>query len=89
MELEQLRFFIAAAEAGSLSAAARELYVSHSTVSRAISALEASLGVRLLERGGRGAEPTAAGRELLGGGRELLAAAAELERRVKDKETDR
>lgn len=47
MELEQLRHFTAAAEAGSFSAAARSLYISHSTICRSVSALEEELGVRL------------------------------------------
>ena len=50
MELEQLRHFTAAAEAGSFSAAARSLYISHSTICRSVSALEEELGVQLLER---------------------------------------
>ena len=40
MELEQLRVFCAAAERRSFSAAAAELYISHSTVSRAVAELE-------------------------------------------------
>ena len=44
MELEQLRHFTAAAEAGSFSAAARSLYISHSTICRSVSALEEELG---------------------------------------------
>ena len=47
MELEQLRMFITAAETGGFSAAGRSLYTSHSTVSRAVSALEKELGVKL------------------------------------------
>lgn len=52
MELEQLRLFLTAAEKGSFSAAARSLYISHSTVSRCISALEEEFGTVLFERSG-------------------------------------
>lgn len=79
MELEQIKIFLAAAEAGSFSGAARELYISHSTVSRAIASLEASLGAELFKRDCRGAALTQAGEILLSGGRELLSRAAELE----------
>ncbi len=47
---EDLRFFGAIARAGSLSGAARELKVNHSTVFRRLNALESSLGVRLFDR---------------------------------------
>ena len=72
MELEQLRMFVSAAESGSFSAAGRELYTSHSTVSRAVSALEKELGVRLISRSNRVLGLTAAGELLLEEARELL-----------------
>lgn len=50
MELEQLRIFAALCETRSFSAAARRLYKSHSSVSRAVSALERELGVTLALR---------------------------------------
>ena len=64
MDLEQLRIFTALCETGGFSAAARRLYKSHSSVSRAVSALERELGVRLCERDRRSFALTAAGREL-------------------------
>ena len=53
MELEQLRIFLAAAEDGGFSPAARRLYISHSTVSRTVAALERELGVQLFVRSNR------------------------------------
>lgn len=50
MDWEDLRFFLALSRCGSLSAAARELDVDHATVGRRIAALEASLGLRLIDR---------------------------------------
>ena len=50
MELRQLAIFAAAAREKSYSTAARKLFISHSTVSRAVTALEAELGVRLVAR---------------------------------------
>ena len=50
MEREQIRVFIAVAQTGSFSLAARRLFISHSTTSRTVSALEEELGVRLIQR---------------------------------------
>ncbi len=72
MELERLRIFVAVAEQGGFSRAARALYISHSTTSRAVSALEEELGLRLLERGNRVLGLTPAGRVLLEEGKALL-----------------
>src|SRR3546814_5937393 len=47
---DNLRVFLALAEEGSLTAAARRLRVSHPTVARRIKALEDELGTRLFDR---------------------------------------
>ncbi|WP_377191341.1 LysR family transcriptional regulator [Ruegeria meonggei] len=60
-----IRSFLATAETGSLSAAARQLGQTQPTLSRQIAALEADLGVMLFERVGRALEITQAGMELL------------------------
>ena len=61
----QLRTFLAAAEAGTLSGAARRLGQSQPTASRQVAALEASLGVTLFERAGKALVLTQAGAALL------------------------
>lgn len=61
----QARAFLAAAEEGSLSAAARALGVTQPTLSRQVSALEDKLDVTLFERGPRAMTLTVAGRELM------------------------
>ena len=81
MELEQLRIFAAVAKYKSFSEAARRLYISHSTTSRAVSALEKELGVWLLERDNHVTALTAAGEVLLEEGEKLL----ELEREIAEK----
>ena len=83
MELEQLRHFTAAAEAGSFSAAARSLYISHSTICRSVSALEEELGVRLVERDNRFIALTKAGAVLREEAEHLLSAASAAAARVK------
>jgi DNA-binding transcriptional LysR family regulator len=74
-ELRHLRAFVAAAEAGTISAAARRLHLSQQAVSRTVAALEATLGVELFERGARRLALTAAGDALLPGARRTLASA--------------
>jgi LysR family hca operon transcriptional activator len=66
MELRHLRYFIAVAEAGSLTEAAeRRLYTSQPSLSRQIRDLESQVGVELLSRSARGVELTAAGKGFL------------------------
>jgi len=60
-----LRYFLAVIEAGSLSGAARALGVEHTTVARRIEALEQVLGLRLFDRFARGWSLTDAGQSLL------------------------
>ena len=83
MELEKLRIFLAVADSGGFSCGARQLYISHSTTSRAVSALEEELGVRLLERDNRVQGLTPAGRQLALEARALLRQADEAARRVR------
>ena len=59
-----VRSFLAVAETGSLSAAARALGSSQPTLGRHVAALEAALGVALFERRRRGLVPTEAARAL-------------------------
>lgn len=61
MDIEDLQTFVAVADAGGVSAAARRLGVSKSIVSRRLLRLEAELGVQLLARTTRGAALTEAG----------------------------
>jgi LysR family hca operon transcriptional activator len=86
MELRHLRYFVAVAEAGSLTvAAARKLHTSQPSLSRQIRDLEEEVGAQLLTRTARGIELTAAGRAFLDHARLALVqveAAAEAVRRV-------
>jgi LysR family glycine cleavage system transcriptional activator len=52
--MQALRAFEAAASARSLTKAAETLHLTHGAISHQIKALEADLGVRLVERAGRG-----------------------------------
>jgi LysR family hca operon transcriptional activator len=88
MELRHLRYFVAVAEAGSLTvAAARKLHTSQPSLSRQIRDLEAEIGVQLLTRRARGIELTPAGRAFLDRARSVLSqveGATEAARRVAD-----
>jgi LysR family transcriptional regulator, hca operon transcriptional activator len=86
MELRHLRYFVAVAEAGSLTvAAARRLHTSQPSLSRQIRDLEDELGAQLLTRRARGVDLTPAGRAFLDHARLVLSqveAAGEATRRV-------
>ncbi|UWQ54444.1 LysR family transcriptional regulator [Leisingera caerulea] len=70
-----IRAFLATAETGSLSAAARQFGLTQPTLSRQVAALEAELGVLLFERVGRALALTEAGHELLTHSRKMGEAA--------------
>src|SRR6202011_4894835 len=73
MELRHLRYFVAVAEAGSLTvAAARKLHTSQPSLSRQIRDLEDEVGAQLLTRRARGIELTPAGRAFLEHARSVL-----------------
>jgi DNA-binding transcriptional LysR family regulator len=61
LDIEDLQTFVAVADAGGVSAAARRLGISKSIVSRRLFRIEAELGVQLLARTTRGAALTEAG----------------------------
>src|SRR5690348_6356863 len=65
VDWEDVRFFVALARHGSLSATARATRVNHATVARRIGALEDALGIKLFERLPTGYELTVAGRNAL------------------------
>jgi DNA-binding transcriptional LysR family regulator len=80
MNWDDVRFFVAACRAGTLSGAARELAVDQSTVSRRLSALERSLGVKLFDRTPDGLLPTVEGARLRAAGDGVEQAVLEFER---------
>jgi len=66
MELRHLRYFVAVADAGSLTVAAEQkLHTSQPSLSRQIRDLEQEVGVPLMHRGAHGVELTSAGKAFL------------------------
>ncbi len=83
MNLEQLEVFAAVAELGSFTRAAESLYISHSTTSRQVSALEQELEVRLFVRSSRSVKLTPEGELLYTEGKHLLEEARQLTEKIK------
>jgi DNA-binding transcriptional LysR family regulator len=81
LRLRDLHVFIAVAQHGSISKAARQLAVSQPAVSEVIASLEETIGERLFDRDQRGVEPTRYGRVLL---QRSLTVFDELKQGIKD-----
>jgi DNA-binding transcriptional LysR family regulator len=77
LDLRQFRYFVAIVEEGQITRASARLHVAQPALSQAIAKLEASVGVRLLERQSRGVVPTAAGAAFFEKARATLLAAEE------------
>ena len=75
MDLRELRYLVAVADEGSVTAAAAATHVAQPSLSQAIRKLERELGAELLHRVGRGVVLTAAGEAVVTRARDLLRAA--------------
>lgn len=71
MDIRKLRYFIAIAEARSLSAAAQKLRIAQPSLSQHLVTMEQELGLKLVERSPRGSALTAEGKVLLRHAREI------------------
>ena len=69
MNFKQLEYFVAVADAGSISSAARSLHISQPPLSTQMHLLEEELGQSLFERGSRSIKLTDAGRFSMNGPR--------------------
>jgi DNA-binding transcriptional LysR family regulator len=85
IELRHLRYFLAVADAGSMTKAARRLSVAQTPLSQQIRQLEGRLGVTLFERGrGRAAQLTEPGRVLYVRAQQVMATLDEAAEEVRD-----
>ena len=79
-----LRLFVAVCEERNIARAAEREAIVASAVSKRIAAIESEIGARLLVRGRRGIEPTAAGQTLLRQAREVLSSMARMHAELSD-----
>lgn len=86
MDLVLTESFVAVAEAGIISAAAGELSISQSALSRRLQQLERELDVQLLIRSSDGVELTDAGRDVLSASRRLLDNYTQMRRNLADRD---
>jgi len=81
ISLQNMKYMIEISRHQSISAAAKALYISQSTLSTAIKEVEQSLGILLFKRNSRGVELTYEGQDYLNHARDIVEQADYLERR--------
>ncbi|CAM5207451.1 HTH-type transcriptional regulator CynR [Castellaniella defragrans] len=86
MDLRVLRYFVAIADAGSITAAASRVCIAQSALSRHIRELESELGVTLIRRLPRGVRLTAAGAALYQSATRMLEEASRVRSLLADRE---
>ncbi|MGI6230441.1 MAG: LysR family transcriptional regulator [Tractidigestivibacter sp.] len=89
MTLQQLRYAIQVADSGSITAAAASLFIAQPSLSKAISELEAEMGITIFERSSRGVTPTEDGTRFLSYARQVIEQADILEQQYKHGEPPR
>ncbi|WP_322011516.1 LysR family transcriptional regulator [Paraburkholderia sp. J12] len=88
MQLDDMRIFVAAVDAGNFTAAAHRLRLSKQFVSRRVAALEASLGARLLVRNTRNLAVTDLGQDFYERAKRILAEVGEAEAAMSARRTE-
>ena len=86
MNLRALRYFVAIADAGSLTAAAAAISIAQPALTRQLRELEADLGVQLLQRTPRGVLLTQAGVTLYESAQRMLAEAARVRQQLANRQ---
>ncbi|TCT03701.1 LysR family transcriptional regulator [Paralcaligenes ureilyticus] len=84
MDLRALRYFVAAADAGSLNAASAAISIAQPALTRQIRELERDLGVTLLYRTSRGVHLTTSGATLYTAAQRILAEAGRVRKQLED-----
>ena len=85
MTLQQLRYVIKIVEYGSITEAAKQLYITQPSLSAAIKDLENELGIEIFHRTSKGISLTVDGREFLSYARQVIEQTELLEKRYMDK----
>lgn len=84
MDLHELEYISAIAHYGSLTSAAKELYVSQPTLSKCLQKVETDLGIALFEHAGRKMIPTYAGERYIAHAEMILAQKDKMDAEMKD-----
>jgi DNA-binding transcriptional LysR family regulator len=84
MDIRQLKYFIAIAEEGQITGAARKLNIAQPPLSYHLKLLEAELGVKLMERGSRKIKLTDAGKILYDKAEQILKLTETTVKQLKD-----
>lgn len=85
MTLQQLKYVVTAVRYGSISEAAKQLYISQPSLSNAVRELEKELGIEIFTRTSKGITLSTAGTEFLSYARQVLEQAELLEQRYLQK----
>lgn len=83
MQIQQLRYFVAVAEAGSLSAAAEKLFVSQPNLSKTVVSIESQYGTKMFKRTARGMLLTDEGNLFYQNAKKIISQMDELEHNLK------
>lgn len=88
ISFRQIRYFVAVAEHGSVTATAQAISISQSTITETIQELELDLGFRLFERHARGVELTLKGNQFLRHARKILTDVQDARRALRGEVTE-
>lgn len=83
MTLQQLRYIVAIAEAGTFSGAAKKLYITQPSLTKTVRELEREMNIQIFERTNKGVHLSREGEIFLGYARQVLEQASLLESRYK------
>lgn len=89
MRIQQLQYVIKIVETGSMNEAAKQLYITQSSLSNAVRNLETEMGIQIFIRNPKGITLTKDGMEFLSYARQILEQTALLEERYKGDNTSR
>ncbi len=89
MTLQQLKYVTTVAQTGTISDAARKLFISQPSLTKAVRELEKEMGITIFERTNRGIVISKEGETFLGYARQVLEQAALLEETYKKKKAGR
>ena len=83
MTLQQLKYIVTVAETGTLSEAAKELFISQPSLTKSIKELEKEMNISIFDRTNKGVAVSKEGVEFLSYARQVLEQAALLEEKYK------